>query len=449
MNCADDADRLFTLDPKRKYPVLVRGQGVYLYDDQNRKYLDAAAGIAVMSTGYGRKEIVDAMSAQAMDLPYAASNIFSNQPAIGLARRLVDRYSHLYASVYFTSGGSEAVEAGFKICRQYFFDRGLASRHQVISRWTSYHGATLGALSATGHGGRRKKFLPLLNEWPHIPPAYCYRCPFSLSHPSCELACARALEKQILATGPDQVMAFIAEPVVGAAGGALVPPAGYWPLIRDICDRYGVLLIADEVLTGFGRTGKMFALDHWGVSPDLMIMAKGISSGYAPLGAVGVSRKIRSFFESEQTPLDHIFTFAANPVSAAAAEAALDIVEKESLVENADRVGRYLHQRLGELKQFPMVGDIRGIGLMAGIELVRDRDTRQPYDPSAAMAGKIAGLALEKGLVTYPGTGLVDGTCGDVISLFPPLVFTTGHVDEMMAVLLSVFRAVAGQGPPF
>jgi len=431
---------LFTLDPSRNYPTLVRGKGVYLYDDQGRQYLDAIAGIAVMSVGYGRQEIVDAMAVQAGDLPYVASNVFSNEPAIRLTQRMVKMMPHLCASVHLTSGGSEAVETGIKICRQYFYDRGMAQKNLVISRWTSYHGATLGALSATGHGGRRKKFKPLLKDWPHIPPAYCYRCPYNATYPACDIACARALEEKILEIGSDKIMAFIAEPVVGAAGGALVPPPEYWPMIRDICTRHKVLLIADEVLTGFGRTGKMFALDHWDISPDLMIMAKGISGGYAPLGAIGVSHKIRSFFEACQTPLDHIFTFAANPISSTAAEVVLDILEKESLVENARAVGQYMQTRLQTLKNYPFIGDIRGLGLMAGIELVRDKQTRRPFDSTAGMAIKISRIALNKGLVTYPGTGVVDGTFGDVISIFPPLIFSKDHVDEMITRLESAIR---------
>ncbi|HKK98996.1 MAG TPA: aspartate aminotransferase family protein [Desulfotignum sp.] len=431
---------LFTLDPSRSYPTLVRGSGAYLYDDQGQQYLDAIAGIAAVSLGYGRREIVAAIAAQAEQLPFAASNIFGNIPAARLARRLVDQSPHVFGSVHFTSGGSEAVETAFKICRQYFYDQGLSDKHLVISRWTSYHGATLGALSATGHKGRRKKFIPLLKDWPHIPPAYCYRCPYDMAYPACDMACARALEKQILDIGAEKVMAFIAEPVVGAAGGAMVPPAEYWPMVRDICTRHQVLLIADEVLTGFGRTGEMFALDHWQTSADLVIMAKGISSGYAPLGAIGVSRRIRSFFESRQTPLDHIFTFAANPVSTAAALCVMDILENESLVSHARTVGKYMHQQFKALNRFPIVGDIRGLGMMAGIELVKDKQTKQPFDPAAGMAARLGKAALKKGLVVYPGAGVVNGTAGDVISLFPPLIFTQEHVDEMIGKLVSAIQ---------
>ena len=423
---------LFTLDPSRNYPVLVRGKGVYLYDDQGKQYLDAAAGIGVVAAGYGRKKIVTAMAAQALELPYVASNIFGNVPATRLAKRIARLMPFDNASIHFTSGGSEAVEAAIKICRQYFFDRDMPDKHILIGRQTSYHGATLGALSATGYAGRRKKFLPLLLDWPHIPPAYCYRCPFDDTYPGCDLACAHALEKTILEVGAKKVMGFIAEPIVGAAGGALVPPPDYWPVIRDICNRHEVFLIADEVLTGFGRTGKLFALEHWNVAPDLVVMAKGISSGYAPLGAIGVNRSIRTFFESKQMPLDHIFTFAANPVSTSAASAALDILEEESLVRNAAVIGEYMFQRLETLKKYAMVGDIRGLGLLAGIEFVRDISMRTPFPHQAGISKLIAGIALKKGLVTYPGTGVADGTAGDILSLFPPLTFTRDHVDEMV-----------------
>ena len=428
---------LFTLDPNRDYPVLTRGEGVYLYDNRGRQYLDGAAGIAVVAVGYGRRRIADAMARQALKLPYVASNLFANAPAAELAHRIAAILPGENSAVHFTSGGSEAVEVAFKICRQFFYDAGQTEKRIVIARETSYHGATLGALSATGYAGRRKKFLPLLQDWPHIPAAYCYRCPFDLTYPRCDLACARALEQAIIDVGPRNVMAFIAEPVVGAAGAALVPPPEYWPMVRETCTRHGVLLIADEVLTGFGRTGKPFAVEHWNVAPDLITMAKGISSGYAPLGAVGVSRSIRDGFTSRHMPFDHIFTYAANPVSAAAASAALAIWEEENLSANAAETGAYLLHCLETLKKHEIVGDVRGLGMLAGIEFVRDRKTRTPFDPELGVAGRIAATALQNGLITYPG--------GDILSLFPPLTFTRRHVDELVSKLDDALSKVAGE----
>lgn len=423
---------LFTLDPTRDYPRLVRGEGVYVYDNQGKQYLDAIAGIGVVNIGYGRKRVADVMADQAFKLSYVAPNIFGNEPADRLANQIARLLPGNLKSIHFTSGGSEAVEAAIKLGRQYNYERGQESKHLVISRWTSYHGATLGALSATGYLSRRQKFIPYLLDWPHIPPVYCYRCPYNQKYPGCDLPCARALEKTLNEVGPDKVMAFIAEPVVGAAGGAIVPPPEYWPMVRDICNRYEVLLIADEVITGFGRTGRPFAVNHWDVAPDMITMAKGISGGYAPLGAVAVSSRIRGLFEEKGMPFDHIFTFAANPVSTAAAHEALTIWEEENLTEQAARTGEYLLHQLAGLKRHSMVGDVRGLGLMVGIEFIRDQSTKEPFPVEKSVARLVGKTALQNGLVTYPGVGLVDGVRGDILSLFPPLIFSRQNVDELV-----------------
>jgi adenosylmethionine-8-amino-7-oxononanoate aminotransferase len=441
-NANTEPSHLFSLDLSRDYPTLVRGEGVYVYDDQGKQYLDAIAGIAVVAIGYGRERVAKTIAEQAMKLPYVASNIFSNEPAIKLADQLARLMPGDCNSIHFTSGGSEAVEAAIKICRQYQYERGKGDKHVLIARWSSYHGATLGALSATGFASRRKKFLPLLLDWPHIPPAYCYRCPFDSDYPGCDLACARSLEEKINQIGQEQVMGFIAEPVVGAAGGALVPPLEYWPRVREICTLYDVLFIADEVLTGFGRTGKPFAVNHWGISPDMITMAKGLSSGYAPLGAIGISQKIRAVFQEKQVPFDHIFTFSSNPISTAAASEALKIWEEEQLSLRAEKTGEYMLRQLETLKKYEMVGDVRGLGLMAGIEFVQNRGTKEPFPIEKGVAKLVGKAALQKGLVTYPASGIIDGVKGDIISLFPPLVFTPHHVDEMVEKLKAALEEV-------
>ena len=443
MNHPDEYSHLFTLDPSRDYPCLIRGEGVYVYDDQGKQYLDAIAGIGVVTIGYGRKRVADAIASQAARLPYVAPNIFSNEPADRLADYIALLLPGDLEYVHFTSGGSEAVEAAIKIGRQYYYEQGLKSKHLVISRWTSYHGATLGALSATGMHGRRKKFAPHLCDWPHISPAYCYRCPFGKTYPGCELPCARELERTIDEVGADNVMAFIAEPIVGAAGAALVPPPEYWPVVRDICNRHNILLIADEVITGFGRTGKPFAVNHWDVVPDMITMAKGLSGGYASLGAVGVSTKIRRVFEEKSIPFDHVFTFMANPISTAAAYEVLQIWEEEKLTEQAARMHGYLFEQLTGLKQnHPMIGDVRGLGLMAGLELVADTSTREPFPIEKSVAKMVGQIALKNGLVIYPASGVVDGVRGDIISLFPPLIFSRQNVDELIDKLDKTFTEV-------
>lgn len=430
-----ERSHVFTLDPTREYPRLARGEGVYVYDDKGQQYLDAAAGIGVVCIGYGRKRVADAIAEQALKLPYVAPNIFANEPAERLAAQIARLTPGDLKFIHFVSGGSEAVEVAIKLSRQYHYERGRESKHLVVARWTSYHGATLGALSATGHVGRRKKFTPLLLDWPHIPPVYCYRCPYDKSYPGCGLPCAHALEQTLVEVGPENVMAFVAEPVVGAAGGAIVPPPEYFPIVREICSRYDVLFIADEILTGFGRTGRHFAVNHWTVVPDVITMGKGISGGYAPLGAVAVSQKIRAVFEEKGVPFDNIFTHVANPISTTAASEVLKIWQEENLTDRAAQVGEYLMRQLAGLKEHAIVGDVRGLGLMVAIEFVRDRATKEPFPVEKQVAKLVGKLALQNGLVTYPGTGMVDGQRGDVVSLFPPLIFTSQHVDELVAKL--------------
>jgi adenosylmethionine-8-amino-7-oxononanoate aminotransferase len=435
MTRAEPVSHVFTLDPNRRYPTLTRGEGVYVYDDQGKQYLDAIAGIGVACLGYGRQRVADAIAAQALQLPYAASNIFGNQPSIQLADQLSELAPGDLDFFHFTSGGSESIEVCIKLCRQYHVERGHPDKFRMISRWLSYHGATLGALSVTGLVGRRKKYLPLLHDWPHIPPAYCYRCPFNGSYPDCGIACAHALESAILEAGPDTIMGFVAEPVVAAAGAVLVPPPEYWPIVREICSRYDILLVADEVFTGFGRTGRNFAVDHWGVVPDLIAMAKGISGGHAPLGAVAVSTRIREVFENSNMAFDHIFTYSQSPVSTAAASETLKIWKEEQLAEHTAAISPYFLQQLGTLKDHSIVGDVRGIGLMGGIEFVMDQASKEPFPAEKLVARQAGYIALQNGLVTYPSTGMVDGMRGDAISLFPPLIFTELHVDECVAKL--------------
>lgn len=421
-----------TPDQIAQAPVLVRGEGVYLFDEAGKKYLDAIAGIAVVSVGYGRDEVIEAMARQAGELPYCISNIFANEPSQALARRLAELTPDDLNQVHFVSGGSEAVETAIKLARQYHLENGQPDRYLVIARRQSYHGATLGALSATGMSGRRDKYLPLLLDFPHIAPAYCYRCPFGQAYPGCDLVCAQELEEEIRKVGPGKVSAFIAEPVVGAACGATAPPPEYFPRIREICSRYGVLFIADEVITGLGRTGKNFGIDHWKVAPDMMTLAKSLGGGYAPLGAVVASDKLRQVFEDRGSAFEHIFTYAANPLSTATSLAVLDVLVKEELVSRAAQVGELLFRKVGALREHATVGDVRGKGLLLGIELVRDQGTQTPFSPKLKVSKRLGAIALEKGLVIYPGSGSVDGVRGDHFLICPPLVIREAEIDELV-----------------
>ena len=426
---------VFPLDPTRSYPVLVRGEGSWVWDETGKRYLDAVAGIAVVNVGHGRARVAEAVRRQAGTLAYCVSNIFANQPAIALAEKLARLTPGDLNQFQFTSGGSEATEVAIKLARQYHLARGNEGKHLVIARWQSYHGATLGALSATGMPSRREKFAPLLLDFPHAAPNYCYRCPFGKEYPSCEMACAHDLEQVIQRTGPDRVAAFIAEPVVGAAAGAIVPRPEYFPIVREICDRYDVLFIADEVITGLGRTGRNFGMDHWGVVPDLLTMAKGLSGGYAPLGAVAISDRVADVFRSRGVAFDHILTFAGNPLSAAAACEVLDILVEERLVERAASLSEGFFARGRRLLEHPVVGDVRGLGLLMGVELVRDRQTKEPFPPEWKVAGLVAAEALSRGLVLYPSSGTADGVSGDHFLICPPLTIEEQELDLLFEIL--------------
>ncbi len=436
-----DTNHLFTLDARRAYPILTRGEGVWVWDHQGNRYLDAIAGIAVVNLGYGRQDVVDAMAAQAARLPFAVGNIFASEPAHELAGRVAAVTPGDLDWVHFTSGGSEAVEVALKLARQVCVERGEAGRSTIISRWTSYHGATLATLSVGGARARRRKYEPMLLDVPHISPPYCYRDGHA-DHEGCGERYAAELESAILAAGPRSVAAFIAEPIIASVGGAISPPDDYWPLIREVCDRHGVLLIVDEVVTGFGRTGADFAVDHWGIVPDLLVMGKGISGGYAPLGAVAVRAGIRETFRTAGATFEHIFTFGGNPISMAAGIAVLDAWAREGITARVRDLEADFRKTLEPLRERWCVGDIRVRGLMAGIEFVRDRASREPFESADGVAVRFREAGLRNGIVLYPGTGMADGTRGDIISLYPPLTITRDELGELGERLTATFDAV-------
>jgi adenosylmethionine-8-amino-7-oxononanoate aminotransferase len=422
---------LFTIDPTRAYPVLRRADDVYVWDVDGRQFLDAIAGIGVANVGYGRDEVVAAMAEQASRLPYAAGNIFANEPAIELADAIARLTPGDLDFVHFTSGGSEAVEVALKMARQYHVLRGEPKRSVFISRWTGYHGATLAGLTVGGSALRRRVYEPLLPDSPHIRAPYCYRCPWPDSHPDCGQPAADELEAAIVDAGPGRIAAFIAEPIVASVGGALRPPDDYWPRIREICDRHGVLLIVDEVVTGFGRTGRSFAVDHWGVVPDLLVMGKGISGGYAPLGAVAVRAPVRGAFVDAGAAFEHVFTFGGNPIATAVGAAVLAIWERERLTDRVVALEPAFRAALGRLREHAIVGDVRISGLMAGIEFVANRRSREPFPTGAQVGTRIREAGLRHGVVVYPGRGMVEGVRGDIISIYPPLTFSEAHVAEL------------------
>lgn len=428
-------DHVFYRVPRKIYPKADRAEGVYIYDTEGKKYIDGSGGAAVVGIGHGIKEITEAMFQQAERISFAHSSHFTSQSAIDLASKLVGLSPKGLNRVYFLSGGSEAVETSIKLARQYQVERGKPHKYKVISRWTSYHGNTLGALALSGHTVRRRYYLPLIQHTPHIVPAYCYRCPFGLRPEKCELECALDLEKTLLYEGPDFVSAFIAEPIVGATAGALVPKDGYFQKIREICDHYDILFIADEVMTGIGRTGKNFGVDHWGVVPDMIVAAKGLSSGYTPLFAVIVKEEIHQIIKEGSGAFVHGHTFNQNPLSCAIGCAVIDYLIKHDLVSRTAKMGEYFLRALQSLTRHEIVGDVRGKGLFAGVEFVKDKKTKEPFDLKLKLNDLIASRAFEKGLITYPGGGGADGIKGDHLLLAPPFIITEEQIDKMVSIL--------------
>jgi adenosylmethionine-8-amino-7-oxononanoate aminotransferase len=419
----------------KKYPRATRGEGCFLYTDDGRRILDASGGAAVVTIGHGLESVARAMAEQASRLAYVHSSQFHSAVVERLAERvlaLAPSEMHRGGRVYFTSGGSEATETAIKLTRQYWIERGEKQRYRVISRKQSYHGSTLGALSVSGNVRRREPFAPMLPEWGHIPPCYCYRCPYDLRYPECNLECADALERLLAQAGSGEVAAFIFEPVVGATLGAAVPPPGYVERIAEICKRNGILLIADEVMTGMGRTGRPFAVTWEGVTPDMILVGKGIASGYAPLGAVIASGEVAGVIARGSATFLHGFTYSGHPVSAAAANAVLDVIERDGLFARVETVGHELRAALEALRKYSVVGDVRGRGLLLAVEFVSDAASRMPFPAEAHIATRVQADALEAGVMTYPIQGAADGTRGDHILIAPPFTITTPMI-EMLA----------------
>jgi len=427
------------------HPQAVRGEGVYLYDQAGRRYIDASGGPVVVNIGHGVKEVAAAMAAQAGAVAYVHGATFTTAALERYAGRLAGLVPLGDARFYFLTSGSEAVEAALKFARQLQVARGEAGRDVTIARWGSYHGATLGALAVSGKPSMRNLYAPLFRDQPHIPAPYCYRCAYDSSYPGCGLACAQALEEEIKRQGPGRVAAFLAEPVGGATLGAVVPPPEYWPRVREICDRYGILLIADEVMTGFGRTGRWFAMEHWGVRPDAMVMGKGATGGYFPLSILAVRRADVETIVRAHGDFNHGGTFSHHAVGGAAALATLDYLESHHLVAAAARQGAYLGQRLQEaLGRHPCVGEVRGIGMLWAVEYVADRQTKEPFSPQAGLSTRLADLAFERGVLLYPGHGGADGLAGDHLMVAPPFVASAAEIDQVVDVLAEV-TAIATQ----
>lgn len=421
---------------RKAYPSAVRGEGVYLCDADGKRYLDLSGSAAVNFIGHGVEEISAAMAAQAAQLEFAHTSQFTTPIAEEYAGELLAFAGPAFrdGAVFFTSGGSEAIETALKLARQYQVEVGERDRYQVISRQQSYHGATLGALSVSGNRKRREIYLPMVEEFAHVSAPYCYRCAFDCSDGcyNCGQQYAAELEHTIQESN-GHAAAFIFEPVSGATLGAVLPPMGYLQSIAEICRKHGVLLIADEVMTGMGRTGRNFAAEHWQVAPDIMVAAKGLSSGYAPLGAVIASKKIIEAIADGSGALLHGFTYNAHPISLAAGRAVFQYLQKQRLVQAADdrqpgTPARELRKALDSLLDLSTVGDVRGIGLLLGVEFIADKKSKEPFDPKKNFAGLVGEAALKRGLLVYPMQGSVDGLAGDHLLIAPPAILTAEQI---------------------
>jgi adenosylmethionine-8-amino-7-oxononanoate aminotransferase len=424
---------VFGRAPSDSKPTIVRSEGIRMWDAEGNEYIDGSSGaISVVSVGHGRREVLDAMAAQAGRVAYVQGGMLGHDAAEELARELVRFTPGNLNTVMFVSGGSEANESAIKLARQYHLMRGKPEKHIVISRARSYHGNTIGALTLSGYQARRQPYLPFLPREPQVVESNCYRCPFGLTYPECELACANDLERAITEAGADQVAAFIAEPIVAAAGPGMTPPPGYFERVREICDAHDILFIADEVVTGLGRTGANFGVDHWGVVPDIITTAKGLSGGYVPLGAMIVGDHINDVFRSAGARFQHGYTYMQHPIACAAGLAVLRIIEREDLIDNAADQGEYLFARLRDLQSSnPHIGDVRGMGLLAGIELVQDRPTRLPLDPALGVTTHLLDAARARGLMLYAGQS-GDGLVSDQFLVSPPLTVTRAEIDEII-----------------
>lgn len=445
---------LFLRNLKREYPVISSGKGVFLTDNRNRQYLDACSGAVVSNIGHGVEEVIRAINAQLSKIEFAHTSQFVSEPAMQLADRLIKMAPARFQPsglVYFVSGGSEAVETALKIARAYFYECGLYQKRIVISRWGSYHGSTQGALSATGHPARRKPYLPVLSDNPHIAASHPFRCacgdPAVCQSEECGRRLADELEAAINKCGAENVMAFIAEPIVGAALGAALPHPGYFKRIRDICNKHNILFIADEVMTGLGRAGQNFALSTSGVEADIIVLGKGLSAGYMPLGAVLVSGELSALFAKGSGIFEHGFTYSGHPVACAAGMAVLQYMETHNLLERVRALEPLLKEALNSLREFEIVGDVRGAGFLFGVELVCNREAKLPFAADLRVAQKIAAEASNLGLLIYPGSGSIDGTKGDHFIVAPPYVINEAELDLLSSRLRQAVKKLAQSVP--
>ena len=436
---------VFYRDLRRSPPTIVRGDGAYIEDATGRRYLDGSASAGVVGIGHGRSEIWDALAREGNRVDFVYNATFTHPWQEALAQAILDIAPSNMAGVYFGSGGSEANESAWKLARQYFVERGQAQKYKAITRWQSYHGVSLATLSLSGRTSWRQIYSPLLLHAPKIAPPYEYRCPLCAEHGGCSLACADDLERAIQLEGPDTVAAFFAEPVVGTSAAGLVPHAGYYKRVREICDAYDVLFVADEVLCGYGRTGRPFAITAWDVQPDIVTLGKAIGSGYAPLAAMVVSERVRETFASGSGRFVHGLTYSGTPSSCFIGLQVHQIMQREGLFTRAVEVGEYLMAQLRALEQrHSMIGEVRGRGLLVGVEFVADRATRRPFDASLRITDRVVQGLRDRNVLVAAGVPLSNyGKDGDHIQISPPFTITHLEIDLLVAALGDTLATIA------
>ena len=435
----------------KAYPVAARGEGAWLFEADGRKVLDFASSAVVNFIGHGDPAIARVMAEQASQLEFAHSSNFTTEVAEEFGRELLEFAGPAFegGAVFFTSGGSESVESALKLARQYQVEAGHSERYQIVSRRQSYHGATLGAVAVSGNPARRGIYLPMLREFPKANIPFCYRCPYDCSNGCADCGMKYAAEvEQAIAETNGEAAAFIMEPVSGATLGAAAPPPSYVTRVAEICREQGVLLIADEVMTGFGRTGRRFAMDHFGVAPDIIAVGKGISSGYAPLGGVIAQRHVVDAIAHGTGTLLHGFTYNGHPVSVAAGRAVMHRLLERELVKTADckregSVGFVLQEELQRLWKVNSVGDVRGLGLMWAVEFIANKQTKEPFAAEMKFAARVNECALKRGVILYPMQGCVDGLRGDHVMIAPPAVITADEIRWAVEQLGQAIREAA------
>ncbi|WP_062356619.1 aspartate aminotransferase family protein [Bacillus kwashiorkori] len=436
-------DKSYVIKPilDETYPLISHGNGVYVYDSSGNQYLDGCSGAVTANIGHGLDEIIDQIAEQGKKIAFVYRSQFANEPAELLAKKLIDEVGNDYSGVFFVNSGSEATETAVKIALQYWQELGKPSKTKLISRWISYHGITNGALALSGHPIRRKKFLPQLVEVDFIEPPYCYRCPFQLTYPNCMLKCATQLETAIKRIGSENIAAFIAEPIIGAAGGAITPPDEYYEIIAKICEENEILFIADEVMTGCGRTGSMLAITNWRVQPHIITLGKGLSAGYSPLAAVILHKQIMEAIESGSKLIMSGHTFSGNPLSTAAGLAVMNYLKKNNVIAKVKEKGEFLQAEIQNLQEkYSFIGEVRGKGLLIGIEFVENQLVKTPFSRQLTVTEQIIKLARRNGLLVYPAQAGLDGINGDAILIAPPLTITHEEMLDLVGRLNNTFH---------